>query len=766
MTNLLWIYIDDMPLISRLRDFFGVSILTPNLDALVGKGFVDFARATCKVPVCGNSRAETNTGYPSPLTGYYMLQDIEWQQVIPIRSHIMSVLKRGGWLVCTTGKFDHGYVGLTNEQYRIMAHHRHDALSGGTNLEGGAGSTQLYPEYNLQFGAGWAVTGRDNEFYDNKVANWTNGFLSDPAWPANDSARPGAEGWAMCVGFQHPHTQYICPRQFYDLYDVNDIVLPADWHNWDYVTQFADRFFRARVVANRSEDYICRMVHSWLACVSHVDWCLGQIIAQAEARADWDDTLVVIVSDNGFHLGEGDQWNKMTVWGQAADVPLWVRPPGGSTVGTVTMPLGIDNIYPTVLDYLGLPAQARLVGQSLRPLLEGTAGFEDRGGLTFVAGSRTLARGDWRFVDHPNDEIELYNVATDSYQVSNVAAANPAVVADMAARTVIECLRNGAVPVSQHLPSVAAARTYMLERGAQLFGSTGNDRIMVYAGAGDTSSISDPGGHDKAILTGWDADLDLGTAYTLPEGIEDLDIYVTSSFYRPNIVANGEDNFVHAPTKNVDIRLGAGNDSAQVKNNSILWGEAGNDTLTANDDRDQLYGGDGDDLLNGASGAHRDGGAGNDSLSWTVNDGTGLGGAGDDTITGGAGNDTIDGGSGRDSLIGGAGNDLITGGAGPDWIDGGSGNDTIHAGPGDTVTGGTGIDSFYTSLGGTIDITGWVAGETITVTANRALTPVATQINGNLVRVRLGNSALQVSGPNGGSVNAADVMAGLTVEVA
>lgn len=149
-----------------------------------------------------------------------------------------------------------------------------------------------------------------------------------------------------------------------------------------------------------------------------------------------------------------------------------------------------------------------------------------------------------------------------------------------------------------------------------------------------------------------------------------------------------------------------------------------------------------------------------------MNDGTGLGGAGDDTITGGAGNDTIDGGSGRDSLIGGAGNDLITGGAGADWIDGGSGNDTIHAGPGDTVTGGTGIDSFYTSLGGTIDITGWVAGETITVTANRALTPVATQINGNLVRVRLGNSALQVSGPNGGSVNAADVMAGLTVEVA
>ena len=53
MTNLLWIYIDDMPLLTRLRNFFGVSILTPNLDALVSKGFVDFARATCKVPVCG-----------------------------------------------------------------------------------------------------------------------------------------------------------------------------------------------------------------------------------------------------------------------------------------------------------------------------------------------------------------------------------------------------------------------------------------------------------------------------------------------------------------------------------------------------------------------------------------------------------------------------------------------------------------------------------------------------------------------------------------
>jgi Ca2+-binding RTX toxin-like protein len=440
---------------------------------------------------------------------------------------------------------------------------------------------------------------------------------------------------------------------------------------------------------------------------------------------------------------------------------MWIRPPGGSAQGVVPTQVGQLDLYPTILDYLGLPAQARLEGQSLRPLMAGTAGYEDRGSVSFVYGAVSYARGPYRYIAWPKaGEQELYNHDTDPFGLINLAGANP-LTTDMAARCVIESARYGLVPTSGNLPPLRDAVTYALANGATTPGGGGNNTYTAYSDPASPARITDPDGRDKVLLTGWDASLDTGVAYTLPDGIEDLMIGVTTSRINPTVQANAGNNYVFSPAKQGTFRLGAGNDVFRGPGNVTIHGEAGDDAMEGTDDRDKLYGGSGNDTLAGASGALRDGGEGDDLLSWVLVPGTGLGGAGNDTIMGGSGNDTIDGGQGRDSLSGGGGDDVITGGTGADTIDGGTGNDTITAGAGDSVTGGTGTDRFVIQRGGTVQIGDWQPGEVIDLTAWGAVTPTVAQLTVNAVLVSLGAMGVMVQSP--GAITPAQVSAALVL---
>lgn len=742
MTNLLWYYIDDMPNIERLRTAFGVTIQTPHMDALVSEGFVDFNHTSCHVPVCGPSRGATTTGWPAPKSQYWSLQQQEWYQFIPVRDNIASLLKRSGYYVGSAGKFMHGYGGEAPAQAVQMFHEQLGAVSSPGDLLTGQGATDMGPA--SPYGC-IGVIGKDQYFYDNQVKDWIVTRLND----RSGNYAPG-KPWALLTGSLHPHTRYECPRQFYDLYDPLQIAVPDEIKPevWKYVSQFAQRFMTTSIMKNQDDKWR-DSVWGWLASMSHVDAMIGEIVSAAKARSDYNDTLVVITSDNGFHLGEGGMWNKMTSYDMAARVPMWVRPPGGSAAGVVPTQVGHLDIYPTILDYLGLPPQARLEGQSLRPLIEQGSGYEDRGSVSFVYGAVSYARGPYRYIAWPKaSEAELYNHDADPFGLVNLAG-NNALTQDMAARCVVESARYGLVPTSGNLPSLRDAVSYTLANGAVTPGGAGNNVYTAFSDPAAPAQIVDPDGRDKVLLTGWDASLDTQVIYTLPDGIEDLTIGVVSSKINPTVHANAGNNFVFSPSKQGTFYLGHGNDTFRGPGNVTIHGEGGDDYAETADSRDKLYGGSGNDTLAGASGAYRDGGEGDDLLTWTLVAGTGLGGAGNDTILAGAGDDTLDGGSGDDSISGGAGNDLIDGGPGADTLDGGAGNDTITAGAGDVVTGGAGTDRFIIQRGGTIQIGDWVPGEIIDLTAwGAGAQPVVAQLALNAVLVSLGPLGVMVRSPS------------------
>lgn len=754
MPKLFYFLIDDMPNIERLRTAFGITIQTPNLDALVAEGFVDFDHASCHVPVCGPSRGAMMTGWPAPKSQYLSLQQQEWYQFIPVRDNIAALLRRSGYQVGSAGKFMHGYYGEAPAQAVQLFDEQLGTVGSPGNLLTGPWATDHYPD--APYGC-IGVTGMDQHFYDNQVKDWIVNRLTAHASGPYAASRD----WALCCGSMHPHTRYECPEQFYQLYNPDDILEPEAIQPevWRYVSQFSERFMSNTLMKNLGDKWKYS-VWGWAASMSHCDAMIGEMVAALKARPDYDDILVIITSDNGFHLGEGGMWNKMTAWDMAVRVPMWIRPPGGSTAGTVATQVGHLDLYPTILDYLGLPAQARLEGQSLRPLLEGTAGYEDRGSVSFTYGAVSFARGPYRYISWPQPgEAELYNHDTDPYGLVNLVSSQPTLAAEMAARCAIESARYGLIPTGGALPSVHEAVSYVLENGTTTAGGTRNDVYFAYADPAAQAEVIDPHGKDKIVLTGWDASLDQVVTYTLPAGIEDLTIGVTRSTYNPVIHGNDQDNLIFSPGKQMTVYAMGGNDTIRGPGNIEVHGGDGDDYMEAADSRDKLYGDDGDDTLAGAAGALRDGGAGNDLLSWQLLPGTGLGGAGNDTILGGAADDTIDGGSGDDSLSGGAGNDLIYGGAGADTIDGGSGNDTIHAGAGDSVTGGTGTDRYVIARGGTVQIGDWEVGEVIDISAWGNPSPAVMQLAVNAVLVSAGPMGVMVR--SAAAITAAQVQASL-----
>lgn len=724
MSNLLFIYADDLFAYRKFRNTFGQMIQTPNLDRMAQAATV-FDAAYAMTPSCGPSRASTMTGWSpweSAVHGNANTGN-EWYDRIPTRDNLSAHLKASGFHVEWAGKVMHGYGTQPVEQQRMLHHAVMENGSFTPDLNATDGSvTWFWPVGAFQVAG---VSGKDDQFYDNRVANYSVDMIQRMA------ARPnGSKPWAMFTGFQHPHTGYACPVAEYLKYTAQDIIEPTTWSEGDLprATEFAAQFMNdGGIWPSRDMENWKQHVRAYLACISHLDTQTGRVIDALEASPFADDTAIVFLSDHGYHAGDHDTWGKFTLWEEAALTPLIVKLPG-QTVGAVSqVPVGLMDIYPTVLDLLGLPPLRRLAGQSVRPLMPGQSGvYENRGATTNVLGSIGIRWGEYRYILYPNGEQELYNVVTDPSQRFNLVTTMPAIVTECRMQLVLENARYGLFHATSELPSVREARSFALYNGAKVRGA-GNDDTF-YVGGDIAAEIENKGGRNKVWLGHWT----VGNPYTIPDGIQELFVGVKRSVSSPTIHLNDEGNAVDSPQSAWIGYGGAGNDTLTGPARSILHGGGGDNTLTITGALGEAYGGPGNDTIHVSGGLAR-GGDGDDIITLLAA-GTAYGDAGNDSITGSAGNDTLYGGSGNDTINGGAGDDLIYSGTGRNRLDGGAGNDIIHATGQDTVTGGSGIDTFVIGRAAEVWITDWQIGETIDLSSWLA-DPSYRQINSNQVLI-------------------------------
>jgi arylsulfatase A-like enzyme len=181
----------------------------------------------------------------------------------------------------------------------------------------------------------------------------------------------------LAVGFCRPHTPLIAPKKYFDLFADVEIELPPYLEN--DLKDCVEVLWKNSVPAKYFEAVSASGLETWkgwilayLACTAFVDDQFGKIMTALNESPYADNTIIIFTSDNGMHLGEKDMLSKMTLWAESTRVPLIVRVPGMKSAGQACdHPVSLIDLYPTLVDYCGLPQPIQgLDGISLRPLIE------------------------------------------------------------------------------------------------------------------------------------------------------------------------------------------------------------------------------------------------------------------------------------------------------------------------------------------------------------------------------------------------------------
>jgi arylsulfatase A-like enzyme len=133
-----------------------------------------------------------------------------------------------------------------------------------------------------------------------------------------------------------------------------------------------------------------------------------------------DNTIVVLLTDHGFHLGEDNRFGKSTLWEQAALVPLIVYDPEDRKPRERHDPVALLDVGPTVLDYVGLPPLDGCIGHSLRPMVSDQTIDQDRAVATFNHHGASVRKGKYRFIRYVDGSSELFDLEADWWQQRNL----------------------------------------------------------------------------------------------------------------------------------------------------------------------------------------------------------------------------------------------------------------------------------------------------------------------------------------------------------
>jgi arylsulfatase A-like enzyme len=390
-------------------------VKTPNFNRLAARGTV-FANAHCQAPLCNPSRTSVLTGLRPTTTGVYALQPTI--RKVPGFKDIVSLpqaLAAAGYETLTIGKIWHD------------AYPEPDGRKPGTEFStwGFFGSHGPFPAVKFvntpdpMKAVDWGVfPDRDANLDDYKVADWAIGALK----------KPHDQPFFLGVGFRRPHVPCFAPQKWFDLYPENQLQLPpvkeddradlpkfADYLHWSLP--------EPRLAWLKQEHQWKNLVRSYLACISYMDAQLGRVLDQLEAQKLTENTIIVLWSDHGWHLGEKGITGKNTLWERSTRVPLIWSGPGITPGSKCNEPVELLDIYPTLLELARLPYRPALEGITLVPQLQHAATPRLKPAVTTHGpGNHAVRTTNWRYIRYADGSEELYDETSDPNEWRNLAA--------------------------------------------------------------------------------------------------------------------------------------------------------------------------------------------------------------------------------------------------------------------------------------------------------------------------------------------------------
>lgn len=388
--NVLFLISDDMR--AELNVLGSQMAQTPNLDKLAKEG-VCFTHAYCQYPLSCPSRSSILTGRRPTTIGLYTNR--EWfGATYPNWISLPNYFRIHGYETLRSGKVFHGGIDDTeawSEGGEPRIYNNPVIINPPSALT--ANEWRAHFQIRTPNPSGVISNPRSDRWEaveGKKVKQLGDTKVADKAIEYIQRSKKTGKPFFIACGFSKPHSPLVAPKEFFDLYNVEEIPLPPDFASLPMVpVGFPAGSIRPRnadLFINRiaSPHEAREMIRAYLACISYVDWNVGRVISELERQGLKENTIIVFWSDHGYQLGEKGKWSKAgSLWEQGTRVPFIIMDPRAKGNGQASPRIvELLDIYPTLVDLCGLPESEELEGTSLRPLLDNPLKEWDRPAYT------------------------------------------------------------------------------------------------------------------------------------------------------------------------------------------------------------------------------------------------------------------------------------------------------------------------------------------------------------------------------------------------
>jgi arylsulfatase A-like enzyme len=323
--------------------------------------------------------------------------------------------KENGYYVCGAGKLypDYSKKGVErdyDEYYRIDT----NAVFNINNYIFNNGPEGRFKKWVLD---GGPLDVEDDKMVDGYNAKWAVNKLKGEKFE---------KPFFMAVGIFRPHIDWFVPRKYFEAFDPEKISLAnVKEHDLDDIPEYGKELAYCTSDAETLER--CGQTHkataAYLASVNFADAMIGRILDALEESEYADNTIVVLCSDHGWHLGEKEHWRKFTLWEKGTRVPFIFKAPGFDNSGQKSnKPVSLMDIYPTLIDLCKLPINAKNEGQSIVPILENQDATWTRPVVTtYGRGNNSVKNERYNYIQYHDGTRELYDREKDPNEWTNLA---------------------------------------------------------------------------------------------------------------------------------------------------------------------------------------------------------------------------------------------------------------------------------------------------------------------------------------------------------
>lgn len=391
--------------------------ITPNFTRFAEEA-ITFRNAHSNSPICNPSRISFLTGIRPTSSGVFFNSPRRKTNFSPQDLRSNSVLSTAKALPEYFADNDYATIGMGKIFHSANSHS--ELWSRWTRVFGNYGSPDQedgflangVPEGLTDTHMDWGTTDEDK--------NATRDFIT-ANWIADQIAIQDSSFLAV-AGIYRPHLPWYLPSEYFDKFDLESIIVPSI--DSDDLGDVGELSISPSVnyPTLDSLDLKKEAVQAYLAAINYADESLGIILNGLEESRHSSNTIVVIIGDHGWHLGEKLRYKKKTLWDEGTKTTFMIKIPGHPGSGEkIDAAVSLLDLYPTLLELCNMPPNSNLEGESLLSIIENPEAYNDRIVLSTLAPNDYSVKSKrWRYTEYGTGTKELYDHENDSLERINL----------------------------------------------------------------------------------------------------------------------------------------------------------------------------------------------------------------------------------------------------------------------------------------------------------------------------------------------------------